>query len=173
MLGWSHLINQESNMKNKFSPILTQVLADSVQVKGPGLLLEEAHPPTIKDMIRSLRLDLLDLFARRVQPLNGINVEEAQHVLEYALPEVVVMLEKLAKTIYALERANSYDYQLNWVDVRDALPEPNADVFYFFEVTGACMGQYRGDGKTNEFGGHRGFLGDDVTIWATPPAIDF
>lgn len=167
----------EMVMKNTFNPILTQVLADSIQIRKQNkteILDSENFPPPIKEVIRDMRGYLLHLFERRVQSLNGeLTVEEVQHVLEHAIPDVVELLEKMAKVIYVMERAPSYNYHLNWFDVRDRFPEPNEDVFYFFEVTGTSLGKYRGNGQSNEFGGPNGFLGDDVTHWAYPPSIDF
>ena len=55
-----------------------------------------------------------------------------------------------------------------WISVKDQLPELDAPVIYYFEITGMAIGKYHGDGA---FGGGRGYLHDEVTHWMPTPAI--
>lgn len=66
---------------------------------------------------------------------------------------------------------------MSWIHINDGLPEPEDDIFYFFEVLGIYRGKYERYEYPKEFTGtdepcygntfysDRGFLTDDVTHW--------
>ena len=53
-----------------------------------------------------------------------------------------------------------------WVPVSERLPKEGQRVLYYFDMVGIHSGLYYGD---NCFGGHAGFLTDDVTHWMPLP----
>lgn len=54
----------------------------------------------------------------------------------------------------------------HWLSMSECLPEPEAPVWYFFEVTGVSPGHYEGlEEGLPCFGGAMGFLCGDVTHW--------
>lgn len=53
-----------------------------------------------------------------------------------------------------------------WILTTDRMPDVDAPVWYFFEVTGVAPGTYYGcEDGLETFGGRCGFLGGDVTHW--------
>lgn len=55
---------------------------------------------------------------------------------------------------------------VEWVAVRDELPEENQEVFYFFDVVGVSRGHYLGECEIGSvFTGDKGYLSGDVTHW--------
>jgi hypothetical protein len=60
---------------------------------------------------------------------------------------------------------------VEWVSVRDRLPEENQRVIYYFDVTGMDVGRYWKEERFGFdcFGGKGGWLCDDVTHWMPLP----
>ena len=64
---------------------------------------------------------------------------------------------------------------MDWIDVKDRLPEEGQEVIYYFEYTGISIGIFKRqyirefDHTFNCFSGSRGFLCDDVTHWMPLP----
>ena len=62
---------------------------------------------------------------------------------------------------------------MEWVSVKDGMPEPEQEVFYYLDLTGVSKGKYWKNRTTLEdeeinmdcFGGVSGWLCDDVTHW--------
>ena len=62
---------------------------------------------------------------------------------------------------------------MEWISVKDKLPEEDQEVWYYFDAVGVHKGKYTGRlyfiGKeshfSNTFYGKSGFLTDDVTHW--------
>jgi len=52
-----------------------------------------------------------------------------------------------------------------WILVKDALPEEEQQVIYFFKDVGVHIGKFTREETTNIFYGKKGWLGNDVTHW--------
>ena len=58
---------------------------------------------------------------------------------------------------------------MDWINIKDKLPEEGQKVIYYFKETGISIGYYSCKGGCDCFYSHDGWLCDDVTHWMPLP----